>query len=55
MKCKENSAANVTQHLVLDLHDVRRVRCVEADLLSDKGQLRGSGDRRIGTQEAGPA
>lgn len=33
----------------------RRVRCVEADLLSDKGRLRGGGDRRIGTQEAGSA
>ena len=33
----------------------RRVRGVEADLLSDQSQLRGSGDRRISAQEAGPA
>src|SRR5260370_6605247 len=33
----------------------RRVRSVEADLLSDTSQLRGSGDRRLGAEEAGSA
>ena len=33
----------------------RGIRRVEADVLSEQGQLRGSGDRRPGTQEAGSA
>ena len=33
----------------------RGIRRVEADLLSDQGQLRGSGNRRPGTREAGSA
>ena len=49
-----DAAPRIGRECVGDQCD-RRVRRVEANLLSDKSQLRGSRNRRVGTQEAGSA
>lgn len=49
-----DAAPGIGRECVGDQCD-RRVRSVEADLLSDKSQLRGSWDLRLGTEEAGSA